>query len=281
MELPVRVYSAENKHNLKSVLLEGLQGYRDGFYLATQIFVREFKASYRTTYFGALWALYPTLSAAIIWIFLRGTGVVSSAETGLPYPLYVLAGTTVWAIITECLSEPLQVFNANQSIITKINFSKEALVILSYFNLLYRTFFKVLLIALLLFFFNISPSFSLLLFLPLLAIVMIALVSIGVLLLPVEILMPDISRLKNAALPFLLYAAPVVYARPESGLLATVINWNPFTYIIEGLRNSMTGQAVQNPMFWITLCAIAAVAFIVSTVVFRIAAPIIIQRLSA
>jgi len=281
MELPVRVYSAENKHNLKSVLLEGLQGYRDGLYLATQIFVREFKASYRTTYFGALWALYPTLSSAIIWIFLRGTGVISSADVGLPYPLYVLAGTTVWAIITECLSEPLQVFNANQSIITKINFSKEALVILSYFNLLYRTFFKVLLIALLLFFFNISPAFSLLLFLPLLAVVMIALVSIGVLLLPVEILVPDISRLKNAALPFLMYAAPVVYARPESGLLATVIRWNPFTYMIEGLRNSMTGQEVQNPVFWITLCAIAATAFIVSTVVFRIAAPIIIQRLSA
>jgi lipopolysaccharide transport system permease protein len=281
MELPVRVYSAENKYNLKSVLLEGLQGYRDGLYLATQIFVREFKASYRTTYFGALWALYPTLSSAIIWIFLRGTGVISSADVGLPYPLYVVAGTTVWAIITECLSEPLQVFNANQSIITKINFSKEALVILSYFNLLYRTFFKVLLIALLLFFFNISPAFSLLLFLPLLAVVMIALVSIGVLLLPVEILVPDISRLKNAALPFLMYAAPVVYARPESGLLATVIRWNPFTYMIEGLRNSMTGQEVQNPVFWITLCAIAATAFIVSTVVFRIAAPIIIQRLSA
>ncbi len=281
MELPVRVYSAENKHNLKSVLLEGLQGYRDGLYLATQIFVREFKASYRTTYFGALWALYPTLSSAIIWIFLRGTGVISSADVGLPYPLFVLAGTSVWAIITECLSEPLQVFNANQSIITKINFSKEALVILSYFNLLYRAFFKVLLIAILLFFFNISPSFSLLLFLPLLAVVMIALVSIGVLLLPVEILVPDISRLKNAALPFLMYAAPVVYARPESGLLATVIRWNPFTYMIEGLRNSMTGQEVQNPVFWITLCAIAATAFIVSTVVFRIAAPIIIQRLSA
>jgi hypothetical protein len=43
----------------------------------------------------------------------------------------------------------------------------------------------------------------------------------------------------------------------------------------------MTGQEVQNPVFWITLCAIAATAFIVSTVVFRIAAPIIIQRLSA
>jgi lipopolysaccharide transport system permease protein len=281
MELPVRIYSAENKHNLKSVLREGLQGYRDGLYLATQIFVREFKAGYRTTYFGALWALYPTLSSAIIWIFLRGTGVISSADVGLPYPLYVLAGTTVWAIVTECLSEPLQVFNANQSIITKINFSKEALVILSYFNLLYRTFFKVLLIALLLFFFNISPSFSLLLFLPLLAVVLIALVSIGVLLLPVEILVPDISRLKNAALPFLMYAAPVVYARPESGLLATVIRWNPLTYLIEGLRNSMTGQEVQNPVFWITLCAIAAIGFIVSTVVFRIAAPIIIQRLSA
>jgi ABC-type polysaccharide/polyol phosphate export permease len=51
--------------------------------------------------------------------------------------------------------------------------------------------------------------------------------------------------------------------------------------MIEGLRNSMTGQEVQNPVFWITLCAIAATAFIVSTVVFRIAAPIIIQRLSA
>jgi lipopolysaccharide transport system permease protein len=187
----------------------------------------------------------------------------------------------MWSVITESLSEPLSAFKSNQNIVTKINFSKEALVILAYFNLLYRMSFKLLMVVFLMVFFRVAPSATILLFVPMLLVSMVTLVSIGVILMPVEIMLPDFSKFKTAFFTLLMYATPVVYAKPKSGVIAELVKWNPCTYLIDGLRNSLTGQAIHNPMFWGTLCIVALIAFMVGTIVFRVAAPIIIQRLSA
>jgi lipopolysaccharide transport system permease protein len=281
LELPVKIYSPENNYDIKQVLLGGLRGYKDGFYLARRIFVREFRASYRTTYLGFLWALFPTISTALIWIFLRGTGVVSSAETNIPYPVFVLVGTMMWSLITESLSGAMNEFKANMSIVTKVNFSKEALIILTYFNVLYKMLFKLLMVIFLMFFFKVAPTLSIIWFVPMMLVTMVTLVSAGVILMPLEMMLPDFSKFKNAAFTLLMYITPVVYTRPASGTIATLLKWNPFTYMIEGLRNSLTGQAVLNPAFWLSLTLISVLLFLLSTIVYRIAAPIIIQRMSA
>jgi len=73
---------------------------------------------------------------------------------------------------------------------------------------------------------------------------------------------------------------PVVYANPGSGFVSKIINLNPLTYIIDGIRNALTGSIV-DVIFFIWLFVITIILFFVSLIVYRITFPIIIERIGS
>jgi lipopolysaccharide transport system permease protein len=90
--------------------------------LAYRLAVRDIKAQYRQTALGFVWAFLLPIVNTLTWLMLNGSGVVKMSETGIPYPVYVLSGTFLWAIFTESLNAPLQQTAAAKSMLKKINF---------------------------------------------------------------------------------------------------------------------------------------------------------------
>lgn len=279
--LETRVYQSAKNYSISSVVKESLQGYKQSFYLAKQLAKRDISAQYRQSILGVFWAIAPVIMNAFVWIFLNGTGTIKLAQTSIPYPLYVIIGTTLWAIFTDCILLTITSVNANKSIITKINFHKEALVTLGFIKLVFNLLIKFILVIVLILYYHIPISSSIIYFIPFMLISILALVSIGILITPIGILYQDISRAVPIVMQILMYVTPVVYLMPKTGFMKTLMELNPFTYLVVNLRNSLTGFPIENLPVLVIYAILSIVLFLVSIIVYRIAMPIITERMSA
>jgi lipopolysaccharide transport system permease protein len=280
MNLEKHIYTSSNSYSFWDVVKASLKGFRDSFYLANQLAKRDIKAQYRQSFLGVFWAIFPALINSLVWIFLQSSGTIAVTETNVPYPAFVLIGTTLWGIIGECINLTSQSVNANRSIITKINFDKEALITLGLIKFFFNFLIKMGLIILFLIFFKIVPSIDILFFIPLLFLSIVFFVAIGTLLMPISLLYSDISRLIPIGLQFLMYATPVVYAMPPDGLMRKIMLLNPLSYIITDLRNMLTGYSIENPVFWFFGLLVTIVLSIIALVVYRVSMPILTERMS-
>lgn len=280
MNLEKHIYTSSNSYSFWDVVKASLKGYKNSFYLAKQLAKRDIKAQYRQSFLGVFWAIFPLLVNSLVWILLQSSGTVKVTATNVPYPAFVLIGTTLWGIIGECINLTSQSVNANKSIITKINFDKEALITLGLVKFFFNFLIKIGLIILFLIFFKIVPSIDILLFIPLLFLSIIFFVAIGTLLMPISLLYTDISRLIPILLQFLMYATPVVYAMPPEGMMRKIMLLNPLSYIITDLRNVLTGYSIENPVFWCFWILITVVLSTIALVIYRISMPILTERMS-
>lgn len=280
MNLEKHIYTSSNSYSFWDVAKSSLKGFYNSFYLAKQLAKRDLQARYRQSFLGIFWAIFPLLVNSFIWIFLQSSGTIKLTATNIPYPVFVLIGTSLWGIVGECINLTTSSVNANRSIVTKINFDKEALITLGLLNFFFNFLIKMGLIIFFLVFFKIAPTIEILYFIPLLFLSVVFFVAIGTLLMPISLLYNDISSLISIALRLLMYATPVVYAMPPDGIMRTIMFWNPMTYIIGDLRNVLTGYGIEYPIFWCCGLAITALISILSLVVYRVSMPILTERMS-
>src|SRR5690554_2925015 len=237
MELETRVYQKESNLRVGKLLKESLVDINKSRFLAFQLAKRDISAQYRQSYLGILWAFITPLATAFVWIFLNSSGTVRVTDTGIPYPVYAFAGTLLWSIISESINSPIQSTTGAKSILSKINFPKEALIMSGILKLLFNTSVKVLLLLIFIFAFGVGFHWSLLLFpLAIFGGVFFG-TTVGLLITPLGMLYKDVGKLITFGLQFLMYATPVVYAIPKSGVMKTVMEWNPLTPIILTARD--------------------------------------------
>lgn len=279
--METRIYSNSNKYSVKQILLASIKGFKNSFYLAKQLAKRDVKAQYRQSVLGVFWALIPVLINAFVWILLQSSGAIKLSETNIPYPLFVLIGTTIWSIFGECLTMPINTVNSNIGIITKINFDKEALITLGFLKLMFNLLIKLGLIIVFMLAFQVVPSSSILFFIPLLFITMLFFISIGTLIAPIGILYSDISRMIPIALQLLMYVSPVLYITPKVGFLKTIMTLNPLSYFIIDIRNTLTAMPVEHWCFWVGTLILTLVVTLLAMIVYRVSMPIITERMSA
>jgi lipopolysaccharide transport system permease protein len=249
--------------------------------LAWRLMVRDLSAQYRQTFLGFLWAIILPLANTLVWIFLSRSGVVNVSDTALPYPVYVFTGTMLWAILMDALNAPLQMATASKSMLAKINFPREALVIAGIYQTLVNALIKATLLLIALMVMGIHPSWGLLLF----PIGMISLILagtvIGLALTPVGLLYSDVGKAIPLLMQFLMYLTPVVFAMPKEGLPATVFQLNPLTPLILTARDWLTGLTPEYLGYFMAINAISIILLFTFWIVFHLAMPIMIERMGS
>src|SRR5262245_7982548 len=214
----IRVYTPDSSLANPRTMMRGM--FRDllaSRELAWRLAVRDIVAGHRQAFLGMLWVLITPLANTIIWIFLRGAGVISVGETAVPYPLYVFTGTMLWAILTESINAPLQQANAARAMLAKLDFPREALVVSGVYQVLFHAAFKIVLLIGCLILLGGNPGWGVLLFpLGILSIVLVG-TAIGLLLTPVGMLYSDVIRGFNLFMQFVIYLTPVFFPMPKEG----------------------------------------------------------------
>ena len=249
--------------------------------LAWRLTVRDLSAQYRQTFLGFLWAIILPLANTLVWIFLSRSGVVNVSETALPYPIYVFTGTMLWAILMDALNAPLQMVTASKSMLAKINFPREALLVAGIYQTLVNALIKVALLLIALTAMGIHPGWGLLL-LPvgLFSLILVGTV-LGLILTPVGLLYTDVGKAVPLLMQFLMYLTPVVFAMPKEGLPAMVFQLNPLTPLILTARDWLTGLTPEYMGYFMVIDAIAIILLFMFWIVFRLAMPILIERMGS
>lgn len=279
--MEVRIYQKETNRNLIKLLGDSLKDLKSSRFLAYQLAKRDISAMYRQSVLGVAWAFIEPLTTALVWIFLNSSGTVRLTDTGVAYPVYAFAGTLLWSIITESINSPITSTNGGKSIMTKINFPKEALIISGILKLLFNSSIKVVLLLVFLFFYGVDLSLGLLFFpFAVLGSVLIG-NTVGLLLTPIGMLYTDITKLISFGMKFLMYVTPVVYAIPESGIMKTLMELNPLTPIIMVGRNLAVGLPLEYLTYFLIVLGVSIPLFFIALVFYRISIPIFVERLSA
>jgi lipopolysaccharide transport system permease protein len=249
--------------------------------LAWRLAVRDIRAQYRQAFLGILWAFLLPLANAVTWIFLSGTGIVSVGETALPYPVYVLTGTMLWAILMDAMNAPLQQTNAARAMLTKLNFPREALLVSGIYQTLFQAGIKIALLIGTLILLGINPGWNLLLFpLGIISLILVG-TAIGLLITPLGMLYTDLGRALPLLMQFLMYLSPVVFPMPREGWVATLFQINPLTPVILTTRDWLTGFTPEFLGYFLAVNIAAFALLLVVSVAYRLAMPILIERMGA
>lgn len=280
--LPVRIYTPQSELAHPGRLwLEMCHDLWAGRELAWRLAVRDISAQYRQSVLGIVWALINPLTTTVLWLYLSSSRLVQVAETNIPYPVFVFTGTLLWSILIDAFNAPMGQVNGNRALLTKINFPREALVLTGILQTLFNGAIKIGILLLVLPFLGIHPGLGgLLIPVGVLALVLTG-TAVGMALTPLSVLYGDVGRLTGMASSLLMYLSPVVFPLSGVALTSRLMRLNPLSPLILNARAWFTGQPTQLFGEWILVVIGSALLLLMAWVVYRLAMPILIERMSA
>jgi len=235
---------------------------------------------YRQTFLGLFWAFLPPIANTAVWIFLRQQGVFDTGEMAVNATLYILTGMILWQSFSDALQMPLKILNQNKSMISKLRFSREALIMLGLGEVFFDLAIRMLLLIPAFIWFGVSPSWAMLLA-PLTIILMVLWAAgIGLLLMPIGSLYQDIGRFLQLAVPFWMIITPIIYVAPETFPGNLLVWLNPASPLLLFSRDLILvgGSSVLTPAILLGLMAVPM--FMFGLAVFRISIPVLVERMS-
>ncbi|MBI4514580.1 MAG: ABC transporter permease [Deltaproteobacteria bacterium] len=246
--------------------------------LTWRLFQRDFSARYRQSVLGYLWAVVPVLVAVATFTWLNRAKVLPIAGTVLPYPVFLLLGLTVWQLFASGLTSATQSLVNAGSLIAKINFPRETLVLAATGQALVEFLIRAALVALAFALYRTWPPWTIVL-VPF-AVIPLCLFTIGlgyVCALGNGILR-DTGQTITLVLTFWMFLTPVVYP-PPSGAGATLVNvLNPISPFVIAAQDLATHGYLTQPGGYASACAAALVVFLLGWRVFHLTEPRIAER---
>lgn len=278
----VRVYTPESRlRHPARLLVDLMRDVLSGRELAWRLAVRDVSAQYRQTALGFLWAFILPVSSTLVWVFLNRAGVVEVSETTLPYAAWVFSGTILWAILTDAVNAPLQQVTSARSMLTKINFPREALILSGILQALFNGGIRIAVLLVALLVMGIHPGWNLLLFPFAVLSLILAGTAAGLLVTPLGMLYSDVGRSLPLLMQFLMYLSPVVFPIPQAGVAATVFEWNPATPLILTARDWLTGVPAEHVPAFLAVNGALLLLLLGTALLYRLAMPILIERMGA
>lgn len=250
--------------------------------LAWRLFVRDISSQYRQSLLGILWAFLPPIVTGLLFIYLRNNDVVNIGQTDIPYPVYVLIGTSLWQLFSESINAPLKSMNTARPMLAKINFPREALIVSVFYSEVLSMLIKMVALGILfaLFRYPINPLYVLM-GIPAILMLILFGITVGLLLTPVGMLYTDISSSLSTILQILFFATPVIYPPPDTFPLSLLNIINPVSPLLTGARDLITKGSLSNPKLYALIAIGTFILIGFSWLIYRISLPIIIERIEA
>lgn len=249
--------------------------------LAWRLLVRNVSARYRQTVLGYVWVFLPPIVTTAVFVFLRRSGVFEAGETGVPYVVFVLAGMVLWLTFVDAVNSPLQMVAQSRSMLTKLNFQREALILAGVGEVLFNAGVRFALLGAVLVWFGVGvPITALLVPVGVLALVAVG-VGFGVLLTPLALLYRDVEQGLAIFLTLWMFVSPVLYPAPASWPGSLMMTLNPVSPVLDTTRAwLLTGAPAHLPGF-LLVCAASALALFCGWALLRLAFPVLIERMGA
>jgi len=248
--------------------------------LAWRLFVRNISAQYRQSFLGYIWAFLPPIATTLIWVFLNSQQILDVGTTDIPYPAFVMIGTLLWQGFVDALNSPIKLITSSKSMLAKINFPHEALILAGMGEVIFNFLIRVVLVIIVFIWFKI-PVPATIIFAPIgIAGLMILGFMIGVFLAPLGVLYQDVQRGLEIITRFWFFMTPVIYPLPTDSTAAFLTKLNPVTPLLVTSRELMTTGEVTQSTSFIIVTALSLAFTVTGWILYRLAKPHLIQRMS-
>jgi lipopolysaccharide transport system permease protein len=281
-ELPITHHTPESKirHPLAFIkeMFRDLGSSRE---LAWRLVIRDISAQYRQTALGYFWAVFPPLVTSLVLILLKSSAVMDIKGIDIPYPAYVMMGTVFFQLFVDALNAPLKIVTESKAILTKINLPGEAFILSGIGQVLFSFGIKLILLIGVFLYYKVHVGWTAtLLPIPLLGLLLFG-TMLGILLIPVGLLYKDIQSALLIATQGLVFLTPVAYPPNVGGTLGKIMNLNPVTPLLMAAKDLVNHGVPDNLIPFFTVLGLALIFLFIGWIVYRLALPIIIERIGA
>ncbi|QRR03729.1 ABC transporter permease [Dyadobacter sandarakinus] len=233
---------------------------------------RDISVRYKQTLLGVAWSVLRPLMTMIVMVFVYSYLAKVKSEPGIPYPLLVLSGITIWSFFSNTFTQISNSILINSNLVSKVYFPR-LLMPLSSIAVGFVDFLITFGIYLVLNLYFREPIGWQIVFLPcFILLTFITSMGFGLFFAVLNVRFRDIGQL----IPFLvqvgMFVCPVAYssslARGTS--FEKYYNLNPLVGIIEGFRWCLFGdKAYFHPQSLYSTAIVSCLIMILSLVYFR------------
>ncbi len=281
-DLPVRVITPHaGMEAFKDALVSIVCDFPQSRSLAWRMLLRDTRAMYRQSLLGFVWMFLPPLATVLVWVLLNSTSLVNIEAGEVPYALFVITGTVLWTAFNNSVMAMLEIIGTARSMLAKVNFPREALILTAFGKALLNSVIPALLLIPVLFIYGIDSVTGLLLFPFGLVTIILLGCAVGLLFVPIGALYGDVGRGIQLALRFGFFVTPVIYALPPSGLTRTLLLWNPVTAPLVSSRTWLIGGESVLVLETLLVLFFSLLLLMLATIVFKVVMPHLIERLSS
>lgn len=278
----VTVYRPNQRHDLGffetwKIMLGDVIRSRE---LIWQLFKRDFFAVYKKSFIGIAWIFISPLLGIVSWVFLNGTGMLKPGDVGIPYPAYVLIGTSMWGLFMGFFNSASETLSSGQALVLQVNYPHEALLFKQTAQHLASFIISFALNIVIIIAFGVLPQWEILFFPVVVLPLFFFAAAIGLVVSMISIVAVDIYRVITMVMGLLMYATPLIYSDSvQHPLVQCIIKWNPLTYLVCSARDIVIYGRLYHVSGYMVCTALALALFLVSWRLFYVSENRIIERM--
>ena len=233
---------------------------------------RDISVRYKQTALGASWSLIRPLLTMLVQTFVFSILIKVPTDPGVPYPLMILSGITIWTLFSNAFVQVSSSITANANLVTKVYFPRLLMPISAIAVSLIDFLITLVLFIGVTIWYKFIPDWHIIYVPVFMALALVAALAFGLFFAALNVRFRDVGQL----IPFLVqmgfYVCPIAYS---SSLV--VGTWyekfyimNPLVGIVDGFRWSLLGGKTHlNPQSLIYSAAISLVCLGLSILFFR------------
>ncbi len=278
----ITIYRPNQRHDLGffktwAVMAKNIINSRE---LIWQLFKRDFFASYKKSFIGISWIFIAPIVGIVSWVFLQKTGMLHPGDMEIPYPVYVLIGTSMWGLFMGFFNAANETLSAGQALVMQVNYPHEALLFKQTAQHLANFIITFVMNIVVLLAFKIIPSWKIIFF-PLVVLPLFFLgAAIGLFTSMISIVAIDLSKIINMGMGLMMWITPVIYSdKIENPIVQTIIKWNPLTYLVCSLRDIIIYGRLYDVTGYLICAGLSFFLFMISWRLFYVSEDRIIERM--
>ncbi len=246
--------------------LGALVEYRELLYFLAK---RELQVRYKQSIFGIGWAILQPLALTAIFSLIFGR-LVEVPSDGVPYPLFALAGFTVWMFIAQAVGQGGVSLVADANLLTKVYFPRLVIPLAKALALLVDLAIAIVVLLVVAALYGRYPSWQLAT-LPLwLALAFATAAGFGMFAAALNVRYRDVAAVLPLAIQVWLFLTPVAYpASLVSGAWEIVYALNPAASAVTGMRWALLDTTPPTVAQVAVSAVAAALVFLAAFVYFR------------
>lgn len=259
-------------------VIRNLLDYRD---LIWQLVRVDLLGQLKRSLVGIAWMIINPLIVVVVWFSFKEFGVFNPGKIDIPFPAYVLLGTSLWQFFEGTFETVSKSLTASGPMFIQAKFPHEIVIVQKLVVQLINFSIPFVLNLIVLLVVGVQFSWASLLFPIVLLPFFLLGASLGMIFSVIEVVAVDIYNGFQKLLHYLMYATPVLFStKSQNKYLQLIIDYNPLTYLLASARDILVKGSLYEPEKYFICAGVSVIFFVVVVRVFISAEQKVVERIT-